>query len=507
VAQPIVLQDSFTRMIQDGPPDELPGDAAWEIVDFLPTLGLGSDGTTSGGRLAKRGGWLYACEDVVTDLTAAQTVTGLGYLLAQNRICLMTDNNKFGYFTPPGGSTQDVTLVSTVGIQPTQSTYVDAFGKLIITNNDGTTAPKYYDGTTFAALAGTPPTAKYAALWNDRLLLGGTAALPRRTYFSALGDATVWDTTNSWVDAIRPVTGYAVLPNALLIFGSDQTARIRGRIPPPDSPDMALDDPIFNIGCTFVNSIAVNGPLCVFANEEGAFLTNGTSTTQDLTQICGVKNTWQRYLANRQAGFPEDPSVYGGFIGNYYLAALTGTEQNPASFLFHLPTKSCVTTLSNYKAVTSVLMTPQVGDELFFGRNTRVISTSSIFTPQASNKNDASGTAVAPSITTRYFLDVKSFNKRWKTLYLDYAMEDAATDNPTLAVTFYPNWQNTTGSVTLASALTETTAAQGTIRAKMPIRKKARGGQFKIVQTNASKSTVIGALLADVHAMEGGRVS
>jgi hypothetical protein len=499
-------------MIQDVPPDELPSDAAWEIIDGIPGLGIGvaNAGATVGGRFARRGGWMYATEDISTDATSAAYVTAMGYLKASNRVCLMTDNNKFGYFTPATAAA-DFTLVSTAGLQALQP-YVDAFGKLILTNSDGTTALKYYDGTTFGTLAGTPPTAKYAAVWKDRLILGGTAALPRRTYFSALGDPTVWDTTNSYVDTNRNITGYAVLPNALLIFSDNQTARIRGSVPPPGSPDMAKDDPIFNTGCTFANSIAVNGVDCAFANEEGVFLTNGTSQPQDLTAICGVKTTWQNYMATRVptgVTLNDYDNVYGGFIGDYYLAVVheshvDGQAAVPA-FLFNIVTRSC-TKLDNFHA-DSVVMTPQVGDDLYLGIDKRVVSVKPIFTTTVTNAQDANGSGPNLSLTTRYYLDAKSFNKRWKTAYLDYSMLDNASSNPTLAVTYYPHWQDTTGSVTLASALAETTAAQGTIRAKMPIRKKARGGYFKIVQTNASKSTVIGALLADVHAMEGGRVS
>jgi len=510
MAQPIVLQEAFTRMIQDVPRDEIPRDACWEMIDYLPDLGLGvvDGGTAKGGRCAKRGGWLYACEDVSTDSTSATSITAMGYLSSVDRLCLTTDNNKFGYFSPPGNSAANYTQVSTSSIQSLQP-YVDAFGTIIIPNNDGTTTPKSYDGTTFGNLAGSPPTGKYAAVWNDRLILGNTNAQKRRTYFSALGNVASWDTTLSYLDMIRDVAGYMVLPTCLLIFGNDQTARVRGKVPPPGSPDMVLDDPIFNIGCTYPHSIAVNGPIGVFANEEGVFVTNGTSVTQDLTKICGVKNLWQVSNADRQAigagvGKSVD-KVYGGFIGNHYMAtvhASTGSNGGLA-FLFNLDTKSCVL-LKNFNA-NSVCMTPQVGDELFYGIGTRVVATSPIFTPTSDNMIDANSGGPTPSISTRYYLDDSTYRKRWKNLYLDYALVDSGGNDPTLTVTFYPNWQNTTGNLAL-NTLAETTAAQGTIRAKLPIRKLARGGYFDITQTNRSAQTVIAGLSAGIHAHEGGRV-
>src|SRR5688572_8277591 len=129
MAQPVALQNSFTRMIQDVPRDELPRDACWEMIDFLPDIGVGvADGGAGamGGRCAKRGGWLYATEDISTDLTSATSVTGMGYLSSVDRMCFMTQNSKFGYFTPPGNNNAQVTQVSTSGIQSVQP-FVDAF--------------------------------------------------------------------------------------------------------------------------------------------------------------------------------------------------------------------------------------------------------------------------------------------------------------------------------------------------------------------------------------------
>jgi hypothetical protein len=68
---------------------------------------------------------------------------------------------------------------------------------------------------------------------------------------------------------------------------------------------------------------------------------------------------------------------------------------------------------------------------------------SGLFTPTASNKNDADGTAVTPLLEYRLFgqgtgLKAYGFGR------LTYDMRDAASDNPTLAVTAAPGVEATT---------------------------------------------------------------
>ena len=103
MAQPQLLQDNFTRMIQDLPRDQLPTDAAWLIRDFIPNLGF-TPGSSFVGRLARRGGWKYASEDLSTDATSATYPAAMGYFNKYDRLCLTTDNSKFGLFHTGSGS-------------------------------------------------------------------------------------------------------------------------------------------------------------------------------------------------------------------------------------------------------------------------------------------------------------------------------------------------------------------------------------------------------------------
>ena len=96
--------------------------------------------------------------------------------------------------------------------------------------SDGTTAPKKYDGSaTPAALGGSPPAGKFAAIYKTRVYLAGTAANPNRVFASPTPDIeATWDTSNSYLDADYPVTGLAPLANQLLVFSAGHLERFIG---------------------------------------------------------------------------------------------------------------------------------------------------------------------------------------------------------------------------------------------------------------------------------------
>ena len=57
---------------------------------------------------------------------------------------------------------------------------------------NGTDAPQVYDGTSLAALGGTPPVSKFAEVASGRIFTVGIADNKLRIHACALGDATNW---------------------------------------------------------------------------------------------------------------------------------------------------------------------------------------------------------------------------------------------------------------------------------------------------------------------------
>jgi hypothetical protein len=196
MAQPAVLQGEFTRgMRRDIPRHELPSNVAWNIVDFIPDLEA---------PLRKRGGWQYHSNDIAaTKATASYVTGGLVAPFSAATKNLAVDEDGELYVIASNGGVTDVGAAVTVSQNP-----VFHRDKAIIPAAGGATAPKYYDGTTLAALAGSPPSAVYACVHKDRTVLGRTTANKERLWFSDAGDPTSWDTTNTYWDTTYPVTGW-----------------------------------------------------------------------------------------------------------------------------------------------------------------------------------------------------------------------------------------------------------------------------------------------------------
>lgn len=480
------LQTRFDRgMRQDEPRNVMVKGALWNLVDYL--IGRGAP-------LRKRGGWLYASPDLSTVKGTASYVNWAAYVPFATGAKLMVGDEDGVLYQVASSASAATAGSGSVGVSLQQPIFHAE--KLIIPHNDGTTSPYYYDGSTSASLAGTPPAAKYAAVYKDRTVLANTSAQPRRAYFSGAGDPTSWDTTNSYWSFSAPIRGLAALPNSLLVFMDTQTARLRGSTPPPGS-DFISDDPLFNVGCTDARSIVVTGAYAYFANPLGIYRTIGTSIPEDLTLAVGLKRYWTDLMASYSSSW----TLAGGLIGPYYVLAVLNGSTFQDCLLIHTERLTAVR-ISNTKAVCFASAVT-IGEKLYAGlRSTpRLIELSSIFSPTAAVKNDADGTAVAPILETAYFQGDAGGSRRWRGIFVSYDMRDAATDNPTQTVSVVKNPED--AYTALSPPLAETTDYKDP--ARLPLNFRSSGIAAKLAQTNASTDTRIYAIQADGHPQESSR--
>lgn len=483
MAQPFPLQTQFVRMIRDLPREELPKGSVWNLVDYIPQLDAA---------LTKRGGWSWGSDNISTEAAGAVYVNSVVYAPFSSgaQLCAMTDNSKF---VTVNTSTNAVTLVSAAGVQSVQRPHFHD-NKLIITASDGVTAPKVYDGTSLANLGGSPPSGKFSSVWKDFTVLGPTAAEPRRTYWSGLASPESWNTTESFTGTLAPVTGYAALPNAFLIFMETSTARIKGSLPPPGT-DFIGDDPIFNYGCSDARSIAVQGGYAIFCNPLGVFRTNGTNLPEDLTEQAGV----QRYWRSLFSGYDRTSWIIsGGMMNNRYFVSIVNGTSLVDSFCFD-PRSNSVYRLSNM-AVSMFAPAVQVGEELYAADRTSPFlrKLSPLFTPLL-NSSDANAVAVAPILETPFYLDKRTGKKRWRNVYPQLDMRDNASTNPTMAVSYIKNPGDAYSA--LADPLVETSNYQYGPRVELGFR--AHGLGLKFQQVGASERTQFHGILADVQVLEG----
>lgn len=486
MAQPFPIQGSYVGIARDYSRDQLPPGYVWNLQDYFPN--------TLGAPLRKRGGWAYASSALGASTGTIYTI----YADFTAGATLLTVDNT-GVLWKIASSTSAASAGSVVIGKP-----VFYANRVIFPDTTASGVYSYTGGTT-GALPGAPPDGQYAAVYKDRLILANTPALPKRAYFSAAGDPTSWDTTNSWVDVSRPITGLAALSNALLVFSNAGTERIRGSTPPPGS-DFVLEK-VSDYGCVDDNSIALWNDRVVYADTNGIYMTDGSATT-DLTAIGLIQSYWRTLLASYTSSW----TLAGGVFRNYYfMSVLGGSGDCLVCDLLNrtwFRLQNC--SFSSFAEAKGTLQ------DFYAGLNSigRVAKLTGIFSPAAANKNDADGTAVTPVVEypmARGFTRVRRSwrpaggQTHWRRLYLSYDLRDAATDTPVLTLS-YVTTPEATSYTSLTPTLAETTKYARAGRSFGPTGE--RGGKIipelgvKIAQTNASSDTRLYVLEGEYETIE-----
>jgi hypothetical protein len=462
--------------------------AAWNLVDYLPDFDA---------PLQKRGGWSYASNDISQVKATASYVVGGIYAPFSTPKNLAIDEDGELYSIASNGTVTDIGLA----VVPIAQLSFHR-GLVIITNSNGTSAVKSYDGTTLQSLAGSPPACKYSAVYKDLLVLANKSGNEQTLYFSGDGSPTSgFDTANRYVNISFPITGLAALRNALLVFSNQQVERIIGTTPPPGG-DMARQV-LFQPGCVDARSILIYEDNCVFANTQGVYMTDGTVPV-DLTDRMGMKKYWRETMGSYTSSWT---------IAGFRARTLVGFSiMNGSTFVdcivFDLAAKRSFR-FSNFR-FTSAWNTIGAAAETYVGYRlgARVGYLSTIFSPGASNKNDADGTAVTPVLETGW-TKIGDAPSRIQDVYVTYDLRDAASDNPTLSVSYVLTPEATLYSNATDSAGSDRSFAESVsqTRARARIRKTGRGVALRVTQTNASAATKLYDLALTGHAREASRLA
>jgi hypothetical protein len=363
--------------------------------------------------------------------------------------------------------------------------HVSGTSRVIIPATDGLTGPYAYTGTTLAALGGSPPPGRIAALYKARLLLANSRANPNRLWFGPLDLATTWDTANAWVDLDWPVAGMVAVRNALIVFGDGHASYLTGSVPPGTQGfDMSLA-PLGDIGCVDARSIAVWQDVVIFANTRGVYQTNGAAF-RSLTEPPELGNTgigsyWRSLLSS----YTKAWSIVGGVIGDFYLVTIKDSAGTLVDTLVCYLPRRAWTRIQNFRAN---MYTSTIGNqfELYYAGDgaTAPVAISPIFT--ASSSVDADGTPVQPLVETR-FLGSGPALKAYGFARITYDMRGGAT----MSVLVAPGPEATTFTAVPESPLPATTDAT---RKRVTINKDTQGVTFRFVQSGGSSLTDILAI-------------
>lgn len=481
---PITDADWSRGMVRDAPRSSIPNGGLYDAADFL---------LHQPGLAQKRGGTSYAGPA----FGAGASAIGVVYAEFPAGSKLVGVNNSNALYTVTSGSTTSLGGSTTTGglIDKPKLRVGGGTNKLIFPCADGTTAPIYYDGSGApAGLGGSPPGGKVCEVYKSRLVLGASSANPNRLYFSPTPDiGATWDTTNSWIDCDHAITGIASIRNALLIFSAGHTERIIGSTPPPGS-DMDRS-PLGDVGTTDARSIMVQEGNCLFANPRGVYLTNGSGFAS-LTTEGQIESYWGSLFSGYD---PASWVISAGIHKSFYLVTIfNGTTYT--TLMCNVPRRAWWR-LTNIKAK---MYAQAVGtaEELYYadGGAARLTTLSGIFSPTASNKNDADGTAVTPTMTLRTMGQGPSL-KAFGDVHITYDMRDAASDEPMLGVQMATGVEATTFVTAPESPLVECADAT---RARFSTGKDSQALTLKMTQVNASSKTDVYAVEIDARGFPDG---
>lgn len=400
----------------------LPGGSAWNLLDFIPD--------ELGAPLGGRGGWGYAG----SSMSGASSFKALMYAPFSGGAKVL------GIDQEP--KLWDVVAASAVSGTPTIPGGPPAFhrGRVIIPNNDGSTTPTSYDGSTLGALSGAPA-GQLAGVYKDHAMLAKSSGNANRLWFSAAGDPTTWDLTEGYWDTTGDAVAIVPLLNAILIMHGDNTERLRGTIPPPDT-DMVLE-PFLDYGCLDPFSVALWRNRAVFCSAEGIYMTDG-ATDSDLTSTGEMKTYWQSLMV----GYSSSWRIAGGIYRDHYIVSINNGSTLVDCLCVNLLSKAApMWRFSNMHGSCYAQVTRGAQEELYMGLANagRVATISSLWSPSSTVKNDANGVTPTPIVETagirgwdrlhRKWIESMG-SQKWRFVYLDYDVRDSASDDPTVTLSY-----------------------------------------------------------------------
>lgn len=492
MSKPIGLQNQFSAgMKRDTARNRMPPNSAWNLEDLILDYGAPA---------RERAGWAHASASITAVTGTASYVKGGIFAVfsptaGADPTNLALDEDGILYEIAAAGTVSLIGAARTVRQNPVFHGGVAASaaaavytGLVIIPDGTGAAVPKKYNGTSLADLGGSPPKARYAAVYKDYTVLGngtvGSTYFPNRIWFSPVGDpdcgfsgsVTAWDTTDAWIDFSIPVTALAATKNALLVFGDGQISRIRGTTPPPEE-DMVVDDPWQIVGLLDPMSLTVNQDQVYWCAPEGVFSSDGV-TLNDITLKGGMLRYWLDLVADATTAW----TFATGIIRNKLVISVMAGTAVQDGFIIDLNSYAWAR-LKNVDATSLWTGLYGVADETFFGRRQEayVGRLGTIFeTGQSTYKNDGDGSAVISCVETPFYEMGRPGIKTLKSLFVGYTLSDYASDNPTIDVGYATTPE--TESYTSLGSLSESSVYT---RRRMQIGGRVWGASFKLQRAAA----------------------
>jgi len=485
MAKPVSLQSSYDLGIyRDKDRHMLPKGAVWNLVDYL---------MAHGPPLRGRGAWLAASPDL-SESGSSTSVPAVAYapFTAGGQLVAIGSNSSLWKVD------SDVSATDKGNATVPAQRPVFFKNLLIVPGADGATTPFKYDGSAApSALGGSPPQGVLADVYKSRLLLARSSAELRRIWFSGPGDPEVWDTADGYLDVSRPVTGLAALRNAILVYSTSGTERIRGNTPPP-SREMELE-PLFEQGCVDPASIVRMGDQVIWANAEGVWQSDG-AILDNLTERCSAGKFWRDLMQSYSSSWTISA---GEIFGLYFVSVLQGgTTAETMAFDIDRKTWFRVSNLPTKMFAERIGSSP----ELYFGHcgasGVRVGSMANFWTNSYSVDSDAFGTGPSSTLETVYFRGSPG-SRRIRNLYLGVDLS-AADQNTylTLGLVRAPGDETYDTVTDDAGATFKIFPTDGYERVKIPLKFKGDGFGLRVSITGPADEVMLYDIEAEIAEQE-----
>jgi hypothetical protein len=295
MASPVSLLDSPHAFARDFARDRMPKGYLWDMADFVPNL-LDSE-------LTGRGGWTWG-----STAMGASAIGGIyaPFKAGDKLLVLADDANLYDVaLTDPFTATLVGAIPRAAQNPVMHRDWVFSFCQ---TQTNTVRVIKNTAGVISIATMtdASAPKAMWGTVYKDRLVVANMPNEDQRVRFSYPGFilkddpntgnpiALKWDPL-AYIDSSLRVTGIGSLRSMILVFHAGSVERIRGSIPP--GTDIASDmflEPLFDrAGCTDARSIAYWNDNCIFADERGIHLTDG-SIVRNMISQAGLLFFWRQ---------------------------------------------------------------------------------------------------------------------------------------------------------------------------------------------------------------------
>ena len=424
MASPTSLIEGSRAFARDFARDRMPRGYLWDMADWVPNL-LDSE-------LTSRGGWTWHSTALPSNVIAGKYAP---FKAGDKLLIIGALGNLYDVqLSSPHTATQ----IGAVTV-PAQNPVMHR-DWLFTFDQSQATAPKVITnaaGTISIATMSdaSAPKPRYGTVYKDRLVVATLPGQEQQVRFSYPGfvlkdNANTgnpvlmkWD-DNSFINSSLAVTGIAAMRAMILVFHAGSVERIRGSIPPGTdiASDMFLESLFDRAGCTDARSIAFWNDNCIFADERGIHLTDGSIVRNLITQA-GLLYFW-RTLYRAKTTIAAETYL------DYYLITVRRSDGVPPTTLVVDLNRRSVFRFTNIDA-TSFIQAVGAQEKLWAGHGTtnRLMELSSCFFPVFGTgvNADADGTAVMPSFETAWYRLGEEGRKRIRHAYLSYDVRPPGT--------------------------------------------------------------------------------